>query len=225
VATLAEHLRQHFGDASRILFIPYALADYDAYMQMIIAKGLHAGYEIEGIHQHGDPQQAVFDAEALYIGGGNTFRLLHALYRRDLLGVIRERVFSGMPYMGVSAGANVACPTMMTTNDMPIVMPPRFDALGLVPFQINAHYFAGHTYVKTEQGYVEHFGETRDERINQYHENNDRPVVGLWEGGILRVDHEAVTLHATGARVFRQGQAPLDVEPGTRLDDLLVSAK
>src|SRR5207249_11483028 len=121
-----------------------------------------------------------------------------------------QRVGEGLPYLGISAGSNVACPTMQTTNDMPIVYPPSFAALHLVPFQINPHYFTGATYVKVGDGYVEHFGETRDDRIREYHELNDTPVLGLWEAGLIRWDSRAGTLLGTPARVFHKGQEPID---------------
>src|SRR5262249_29156600 len=162
-----------------------------------------------------DPVVAVREAEGLFVGGGNTFRLLGELYRFDLLDVIRERVRAGLPYLGVSAGTNVACPTIKTTNDMPITQPPRFDALGLCPFQINPHYFVGQTFVKRDDGFQEHFGETRDERLREFHEMNETPVVGLWEGGILEVADGSVLLSGASARVFRKGQPAEDVSPGT----------
>ena len=122
VALLCEQMRSFFGPLRRLLFVPYALHDHDAYVQKMLERGLHAGYELDGIHRHADPRQAVRDAEAIYVGGGNTFRLLDALYRFDLLDLIRERVRHGLPYLGVSAGSNVAGPTIKTTNDMPIVL-------------------------------------------------------------------------------------------------------
>jgi dipeptidase E len=185
-------------------------------------KGLHAGYALDGIHRYPDAQAAIRAAPALFVGGGNTFRLLHDLYRLGLLDVIRERVRDGMPYLGVSAGTNVACPTIKTTNDMPITWPPSPDALGLVPFQVNPHYFTGGTHVKREDGYQEHYGETRDDRIREFHEMNDTPVVGLWEGGLLRVERGQVLLSGAAARVFRKGQEFVDVGPGAHLSaDLL----
>src|SRR5205814_1059955 len=154
------------------------------------------------------------NADGIFVGGGNTFRLLAALYRLNLLEPIRERVRGGMPYLGVSAGCNVACPTIKTTNDMPIVQPPSLDALGLVPFQVNAHYYTGSHYVRDGDSFVEHFGETRDDRLREFHEENATPVVGLREAGLLHCDGERVTLANAPARVFRRGQPPVDVEPG-----------
>jgi dipeptidase E len=214
VQFLAAQMQAFFGPMRRVLFVPYALQDHDGYVRSLIERGLHAGYELDGIHRHGDLKAAVREAEAIYIGGGNTFRLLSHLYRHELLEVIRERVRSGMPYLGVSAGTNVACPTIKTTNDMPITMPPSLDALGLAPFQINPHYFFGQTYVKQADGFHEHFGETRDDRIREFHEMNDTPVIGLWEGGMLQVNASGVFLMGAAARLFPRGQPPVDIEPG-----------
>jgi dipeptidase E len=218
---LAQTMRAFFGPIQRILFIPFALQDHDGYVRGLIEKGINAGYELDGIHRHANPQAAVKETEALFIGGGNTFRLLTELYRFDLLDVIRSRVRNGIPYLGVSAGSNIACPTIKTTNDMPIVQPPSFDALGLVPFQINPHYFTGQTHVKTDTGYQEQFGETRDDRIREFHEISETPVIGLWETGILQIDEGRTTLHGAAARVFRKGCEPIDLAAGACLDHLL----
>ena len=124
-AAFIGEIRKFLGGIDRILFVPYALMDYDAYTKWMMELGYHAGYGFESIHQHGDSRKAVMEAQAIYVGGGNTFRLLAALEEKDLLSVIRERVLAGMPYSGVSAGSNVACPTIQTTNDMPIVFSRR----------------------------------------------------------------------------------------------------
>jgi dipeptidase E len=221
IAFLTAQMRSFFGAIDRLLFIPYALRDHDGYVRTMIERGIHAGYTLDGIHTHPDPIAVVREAPAVFVGGGNTFRLLDSLYRLGLLPVLRERVRAGLPYLGISAGCNVACPTIRTTNDMPIVQPPSLDALGLVPFQVNPHYFTGQFFVKVGEGYQEHFGETRDDRLREFHEMNDTPVVGLWEAGILRVEDSAIELLNTPARVFIKGQPPRDVEPGTRLDALL----
>ena len=128
--------------------------------------------------------------------------------------MIRSRVADGLPYMGVSAGTNVACPTMQTTNDMPITMPPSFETLGLVPFQVNAHYFHGQVHIESGEHLIEHFGETRDDRIREFHEMNETPVAGLREGGFLKIDNGEIDLLATQVRIFRKGEDPLDVDPG-----------
>lgn len=221
VAALSAAMRAHFGDIRQLLFVPFALADHDGYVRTMTDRGLNAGYDLIGLHRHPDPIAAVLNAEGLFVGGGNTFRLLASLYRLGLLGPIRERVRGGMPYLGVSAGCNVACPTIKTTNDMPIVQPPSLDALGLVPFQVNPHYYAGSNFVRRGDGFVEHFSETRDDRLREFHEENATPVVGLWEAGLLHCDGESVRLATAPARVFRRGEPPVDVEPGVELTGLL----
>jgi dipeptidase E len=221
VEALARHMRAFFGALDRLLFVPFALRDHDGYLETMRQRGIHAGYELDGIHRYADPVQAVREAAALFVGGGNTFRLLAELYNRGLLGPIREAVAAGTPYLGISAGSNVACPTIKTTNDMPITQPPSLAALGLVPFQINPHYFRGHFYVRQGERYLEHFGETRDERLREFHEMSSTPVVGLWEEGLLRVEGGQMELLGAPARIFRQDREPQDVEPGARLDELL----
>ena len=218
VQLLRGEMQRHFGKCKKILFIPYALADHERYVQSMIERGIDAGYELDSIHRHEDPVRAIRDAEGVFIGGGNTFRLLNDLYRFDLIEAIRNRVLSGMPYLGVSAGSNVACPTIQTTNDMPIVVPPSFDALNLVPFQLNPHYYFGAIYVKSGDQFVEHFGETRDDRLREFHEMNARPVIGLWEAGLLRVTDNQVELVGTNARIFERDQVPRDLSPGARFD-------
>jgi dipeptidase E len=221
VAVWADQMRTVLGEIDRVLFIPYALADHDGYLRVMTERGFNAGSRLEGIHQLADPAKAVRGAAAVFVGGGNTFRLLNALYRFELLEPIRERVRGGMPYLGISAGTNVAGPTIKTTNDMPIVQPPSFDALGLVPFQINPHYYSGANYVRHGDTFVEHFGETRDQRLQEFHEENETPVVGLWEGGIVRVEAGRVELIGANARVFGRGEPPVDVAPGADLQPLV----
>src|SRR5215203_3785437 len=223
VAVLAAAMRRHFGDVRRLLFVPFALADHDGYVRTMTERGVNAGYQLNGLHRHPDPAAAVRDADGIVVGGGNTFRLLAALYRLDLLDPIRERVRGGMPYLGVSAGCNVACPTIKTTNDMPIVQPPSLDALGLVPFQVNPHYYTGQNYVRHGEAFVEHFSETRDQRLQEFHEENETPVIGLWEAGLLLCDGTRVTLANAPARVFRGGEPPVDVESGAELSALVLA--
>ncbi len=173
------------------------------------------GHTLESIHGASDPLEAVMRAEAIFIGGGNTFRLLNQLYEQELLDPIRERVRAGAPYVGTSAGSNVACVSIKTTNDMPIVYPPSFGALDLVPFNINPH------YVDPVPNST-HMGETREQRITEFHEMNDRVVVGLREGAMLRVEGGLVALKGTtGARVFRKGDNPEEFEPGSDMSFLI----
>lgn len=212
-AVFHEAVRAFFGAVERVLLIPYAGFDFDAYLERTSAMFAGAGYAVESIHTAADPVVAVRSAAALYVAGGNSFRLLRDLYRYDLLEPIRERVRAGMPFLGISAGANVAGPTIRTTNDMPITAPPSMDALGLVPFQINPHYFFGPTFVERDGTLVQHHGETRDERIAEFHQEHATPVVALWEGAFLRIEDGDMHLAGAPARLFRRGQAPEDVTP------------
>jgi len=197
----------------RVLFVPYALFDRDGYAARARTRFEAMGYGLDSIHDvSGGLVTAVDRAEALFIGGGNTFRLLDGLWRHELVDPIRRRVTAGMPYVGTSAGSNVACPSIRTTNDMPIVQPPSFAALNLVPFNINPHYLdpiPGST----------HMGETREQRIAEFHEENQEPVVGLREGAWLLVEDSTVQLNgANGARLFRRGQAPEEIATGARME-------
>ena len=206
-------IRDFLGDAKKVLFVPYALYDRDAYTTTAQERFQKMAYDLTSVHTATDPRKAVRDTDVVFIGGGNTFRLLKALYDFDLLEVIRNRVADGMPYIGSSAGANVAGPTIKTTKDMPIVQPPSFDALGLVPFQISPHYL-------DPDPNSTHMGETQEERILQFLEENDTPVAGLREGAIVRSENSATILKgSSGARIFRKGMAPVEVLPGAQLDD------
>jgi len=205
-------IRSLLGPSARVLFVPYALYDRDAYAEIARTRFEAMGYACDSIHRAPDPRKAVENAGALFIGGGNTFRLLKALYESRLLEPIRARVASGMPYTGASAGTVVTCPTIRTTNDMPIVEPPSLTALGLVWFQINCHYLDPDPNSKF-------MGETREVRLKEFHEENELAVVGLREGDFLRVEKGTVTLKGSfGARIFRRGEAPAEVPVGSVLD-------
>ncbi|HEU5130855.1 MAG TPA: dipeptidase PepE [Pyrinomonadaceae bacterium] len=207
-------IRSFLGNVKRVLFVPYALFDRDKYAATAQQRFQKMGYELTSIHTAENPVVAVRETEAVFIGGGNTFRLLKALYDFDLMDVIRHRVSNGMPYIGSSAGSNVAAPTIKTTNDMPIVQPLSFNALGLVSFQINPHYLDPDPDSK-------HMGETREERIVQFLEENDTPVVGLREGAMLRVENRETMLKgSSGARIFRKGMEAIEITPGARVDVL-----
>jgi dipeptidase E len=211
----ADEMSSLLEGVTRVLFFPFALFDRDLYAAKARERFLHMGFELDSVHEAVDARRAVEDAEAMFIGGGNTFRLLDALYRHDLLAAVRNRVDDGVPFMGTSAGSNVAGATIKTTNDMPIVQPPSFEALGLVPFQLNPH------YLDPDPGSM-HMGETRETRIREFLEENDNVVVGLREGAMLRVLGPEVTLAGDrGARVFRRHREPEEIAPGIRLDSLL----
>lgn len=214
----AGEISDFLSGVKRVLFIPFALYDRDAYADLARERFKAMGYELESIHQAANAQRAVLDAEVVFIGGGNTFRLLKALYDFDLLLAIRRRVREGMPYIGSSAGSNVACPTIKTTKDMPIVQPPSFDALGLINFQISPHYL-------DPDPNSTHMGETQEERIRQFLEEDTTPVAGLREGAMLRVEKGSIELKGvSGARVFRRGHEPVEIEPGAKLNYLVSPA-
>jgi len=208
-------VRSFLGDRRRLLFVPFALADRDAYAGRARERFARFGCALDSLHDADDMRQAIVNAEAIFVGGGNTFRLLKCVYDYDLVAVIRTRVEEGMPYIGSSAGSNVAGPTIRTTNDMPIVQPPSFAALGLVPFQLNPHYLDADPAST-------HMGETREERLLQYLEENDTPVVALREGAWLRIENGICELCGMkGGRLFRRGAAPKEIVAGTMSDRLL----
>ncbi|MGI5163636.1 dipeptidase PepE [Spirillospora sp. CA-253888] len=200
-------------EGGTLAFVPYALADHDAYTDVVRKALAPAGITVEGVHTG----PVLRRADAVFVGGGNSFRLLRDLYATGLRGELRAAVAAGLPYMGASAGTNMACPTLRTTNDMPIVEPPSFEALGLIPFQINPHYLdpaPGNT----------HMGETREQRLTEFLECNDVPVLGLREGTWLRVSGERATLGgALPARLFRRGQAAEELASGTDVSHLLAT--
>jgi dipeptidase E len=211
----AAAIQGFLGSARRVAFVPYAMADHDGYAGRTCERFTQLGYEMESVHTAADPVAAVRAADAVFIGGGSTFRLLDWLYWTGLLDTLRERAEAGMPYVGSSAGSNVACVTIKTTNDMPIVEPPSFAGIALVPFNINPHYL-------DPDPTSTHQGETREERIRQFHEENTAVVVGLREGSWLRIEGPRVALGGTtGARVFRRGEPPQEHAPGSSLDFLL----
>lgn len=198
-------IRRHLEQRKRVAFVPFAAFDHDVYTAKVSERFGRMGFEIVPIEQ-------LDRAEAIFVGGGNTFRLLKKLYERKLLDAIGDRVRAGMPYIGSSAGSVVTAPTIRTTNDMPIVECPSLDALGLIPFQLNCHYL-------DPDPNSTHKGETREERLREFHEENATPVLGLREGTMLRVDDGTFTLVGMkNARVFRRGQEPYEVAPGSRIE-------
>ena len=210
-----EEIESFLGAARTVLFVPFALYDRDAYAAQASARFEAMGYTLESVHWFENPLPAIQRADAIFVGGGNTFRLLKALQDLDLLEAIRRWVKSGAGYIGSSAGSNVAGPTIKTTKDMPIVQPRSFDSLGLVPFQISPHYL-------DPDPNSTHMGETQEERILQFHEENETPVVGIREGAWLLIENGAVTLKGqSGARIFRRGHAPVEVAPDTEISKLV----
>ena len=210
-----DEIRNFLGPAKNVLFFPFALFDRDDYAAKAKARFAAMGYAVESVHTARNPKKTIEQTDAIFIGGGNTFRLLKALQDLELLDSIRGKVKSGAPYIGSSAGSNVAGPTIKTTKDMPIVQPRSFDSLGLVPFQISPHF-------QDPDPNSTHMGETQEERILQFLEENETPVVGMREGAWLWIENGAVTLKGkTGARIFRRGEAPVEATPGDNIVDLV----
>jgi dipeptidase E len=208
----------------RVLFVPYAgvaLSDqgleesYNAYEERVNNVFNTLGFEIYSIHREKDPAQSIKDALAIAVGGGNTFHLVYSLHQMKLMKIIKEAVENGLPYMGWSAGANVACPSMRTTNDMPIIEPESMECLGLVPFQINPHYM--------DAPVEGHAGETREQRLEEFLViNNNISVVGLREGTLLSVEGSNMELMGKRKmRLLRYGQSPKEFEPGDDIKFLL----
>ncbi len=211
---LAEML-DHLQGARRILFVPFALRDRAAYAAKFRARLEPEGIAVDELSADSSGPRRIETAEAVFVGGGNTFRLLKTLLDFELVEPLVDRALGGMPYLGASAGVNVACPTVRTTNDMPIVEPATLDALGLIDFQINPH------YVDPDPTST-HMGETREQRIQEFLEENRTPVLGLREGGWIRVEGARGWLGGSrGARIFRRGAAPEERPAGASLDDLL----
>ena len=217
-----------FSGAKRIGFVPFAIQDQAGYHERVVNRFRSFGIEVARIDEGLEGMRAVDSVEGIFVGGGNTWRLLDRLQRASLIAPIRARVRAGMPYLGSSAGTGVAAPTLMTTNDMPIVRPESFESLGLVPFQLNCHYMDPDPASK-------HMGETRETRIREFHEENATPVVGLREGSWLEVDDggpQGGAAAAGGARVllrgphrariFRRGAEPVEAAPGAALDPLVL---
>lgn len=192
-----------------IAFVPFAQHDHDVYTLIVRERFARMEIDVTQVRDADD----IESAQAIFIGGGNTFRLLKAMYDRSLIAPIQRRVLDdNLPYIGSSAGTNVACPTIMTTNDMPIVYPPSFAALGLVRFQINPHYL-------DPNADSTHKGETREERILQFLEDNATPVIGLREGTMIAVENHTTTLLGNHtARLFKHGAEPVELEPGSAIE-------
>lgn len=223
-----EYLKYPIGEiaktlegVSEVVFIPYAAVtfSYDEYEAKVQNRLNEIGIKVRSIHHALNKRNFLRNAQAIMIGGGNTFALLKKMQEEDLLDMIFHRVKAGVPYVGWSAGSNVTCPTICTTNDMPIVQPESFRAIGLVSFQINPHYLDANP-----EG---HAGETREQRILEYLEaNRSRYVVGLREGCMLRINDEGIQLIGSRPmRVFKKGRETFEVQPGDNIDFLIRRTK
>jgi len=215
LAHAEKEIRDFVGTRSTVAFVPHAMHDRGAYAVKARERLREMGLSLISVHDLSNMPRAVEEADLIFVGGGNTFRLLKGLQECGLLDPIRRRVAAGAPYIGSSAGSIVACPTLKTTKDMPVVQPTSFEALGLVQFQISPHYL-------DPDPASTHMGETQEERILQFLEENEEPVVGLREGSILRVEGTEVTLKGeNSARIFRRGEKPVEAAPGSSLGSLL----
>ena len=199
----AQYIKEFLGGVTKILFIPYALKDWDKYLATAREGFGKMGIEAIGIQSYGNPVEALGWYSVVFVGDGNTFRLLKTLYDKNMMSAINSLVASGsLSYLGASAGANIAGPTIMTTNDMPIVFPETFVGLGLIPFQINPHFIDADPTSK-------HMGETWEKRLAEFHEENDSTIIGMREGSWITVENGTANLHGTtGAKLFIKGQPP-----------------
>lgn len=201
----------------KAVFIPYAAVtfSFDEYEQKVNSRFTEIGHEVIGIHKFENKHEAIKNAEAIVVGGGNTFHLVKMMQEQGLIDIIREKVKSGTPFIGWSAGSNVACPTICTTNDMPIVQPASFKVLGLIPFQINPHYLDANP-----EG---HAGETREQRLEEYQAaNKNMYVAGLREGTMFKIENDNIQLIGPRpCRIFKYGQEPFELKSGDDFSFLL----
>jgi dipeptidase E len=212
------NIKSFFGTKPvKALFIPYAAVtfSFDDYEKKVNEKFHEIGHEVISIHRFNDPVAAVNEASAIVIGGGNSWKLLKMIRENNLIDIVRKKVLNGMPYIGWSAGSNVACPTIKTTNDMPVLEPDSFSAFNLVPFQINPHYLDANP--------SGHAGETREQRIEEFIEANPGLyVAGLREGTMLIRENEKLILNGPRkVRVFKNGQMPVEFDHSDDLSFLL----
>lgn len=214
---LIPELAVHFKDVKTLLFIPYARPSgisHEAYTLKVSEAFAKIHIKVKGIHEFENPAEAIQNAEGIFTGGGNTFLLVSQLYRYNLMSLLTETLKKGTPYLGTSAGSNITGLTMQTTNDMPIIYPPSFQTLGMVPFNLNPHYLDPDANSK-------HMGETRETRIKEFHQFNSLPVLGLREGSWLNVKGEKIILKGDlQARLFRQNQNPEELPTGSDLSSL-----
>lgn len=211
---LLDEMSELFKNTKEVIFVPYARPggiSHDEYTAKAAEAFKKIGKSLIGLHTYNNPIEVLKNAKGVFTGGGNTFVLVNSLYRIELMQPLREAIFNGLPYMGTSAGSNICGTSMQTTNDMPIIYPPSFKTLGVIPFNLNPHYLDPDPSSK-------HMGETRETRIAEFHTQNTIPVIGLREGSWLRVINEEIILKGTlSARIFEQNKAPYEVIEGTSL--------
>ncbi len=215
---LLPELKNHFVSADTIVFIPYARPSgisHDDYTEKARQAFTAIGKKVIGLHEFNNPIEGIQQAKAIFTGGGNTFLLVNELYRTKVIDTLEEQLKTGTPYLGTSAGSNICGLTMGTTNDMPIVYPPSFRTLGMVPFNINPHYL-------DPDANSTHMGETRETRINEFHQFNPQPVIGLREGSWLDVKGNQIVLKGNlTARWFTANHPAIELEPETEINTIL----
>lgn len=211
---LLPRLKEHFSNIKTVVFVPYARPGgitHDQYTSKVKSVFSQIGIEVKGLHEFSDPKDAIKNAEAIFTGGGNTFLLVYQLYKNEVMDALEQTLRSGTPYLGTSAGSNITGLTMQTTNDMPIIYPPSFKTLGILPFNLNPHYLDPDTNST-------HMGETRETRLKEYHAFNTVPVLGLREGSWLEVNDDAILLKGSlTARWFTQNNPAIELAPDTDL--------
>lgn len=214
---ILEDLKLFFKNVETIIFVPYARPSgisHNDYTKIAQKAFIKINKKVKGIHEFDNPANAIKKAEAIFVGGGNTFVLANQLHKNHLFESLRQAVNNGIPYLGTSAGSNICGLTIKTTNDMPIVYPPNFNALSLVPFNINPHYLDP---IKNSK----HKGETRETRIKEFHQYNTQPVIGLREGSWLQVRNNSIILKGElQARIFEYNKTPYELDSGTELNQL-----
>ncbi|MBD0778584.1 dipeptidase PepE [Maribacter sp. ANRC-HE7] len=215
---LFDALGELYQNTEEVIFIPFARPggiSHDAYSEMAATAFQHIGKKLTGLHTFDEPKAALKSAKGIFTGGGNSFVLVNSLYHHHLMPTLRQVILNGTPYLGTSAGSNIAGPTIKTTNDMPIVYPPSYDTLAIIPMNINPHYL-------DPDPNSTHKGETRETRIKEFHEFNTTPVIGLREGSWIRVQNKEITLHGgqLSARIFEKGKDAYEIPAGASLDFL-----
>jgi dipeptidase E len=214
---LLPQLELFFANCTTLIFIPYAQPSgisLDEYTHKVSTAFAKINKKIIGLHTFENPIEAIENAEGFFTGGGNTFLLLDQLYKKNVIQSLKKAIESGTPYLGTSAGSNILGATIQTTNDMPIIYPPSFDAIGALTFNLNPHYLDPDTNSK-------HMGETRETRIKEFHAFNDLPVLGLREGSWLEVNEKSIILKGNlTARLFEKDKQPIEIDPETNLANL-----
>lgn len=214
---LLDDLKILFKQTDDIIFVPYARPggiSHDSYTEKVKSVFEKIGKSTKGLHEFNNPIKAIENSKGIFIGGGNTFVLVNKLYKNNLIKPLQEAVFSRTPYLGTSAGSNICGLTMNTTNDMPIVYPPSFNALALIPFNINPHYL-------DQDPTSKHMGETRETRIQEFHKFNTQPVIGLREGSYLRIiDNDIMLKGPLSARIFEYDKTPYELDSNSSLNYL-----